>query len=378
MDRQTQFRYNPASVPAPGETVLDYLESFEWSQRELALRTGLTPKTISEICSGKAPITPNTALAFEKVLKRPAHFWLNLQQLHDEFEARNRMAVTSTAWTDWAKRFPLSEMKRYRYFDDERYDGTTADVLLGFFGVSSPSSWQSVWQAKNVAYRQTSKFYKSPEAISAWVRATEISASRLESEIGVNEFDADRLRMLLRDLRSQTREPVENAIPAVRSICAKAGVLAVWVPELKNTGISGCARWLSEKKAVVAVTLRYKTDDQMWFTFFHELGHILLHRKESKFILDNAADNLNDEVVDVPMRAREEEANRFAANTLIPPEQLFEFILGQNFSNEAIHDFSEHQGVAPGIVVGRLQHEKVLDYHQGNNLKQRLSWNNEE
>src|SRR5262245_33264208 len=97
----------------PGDTVLDYLEFWNWSQRDLARRTGITPKTISEICNGKAPITPPTALAFEKVLQRPAHFWLNLQRAYDEAQARLRAASKVPEWNNWAKHFPLAEMRKY-------------------------------------------------------------------------------------------------------------------------------------------------------------------------------------------------------------------------------------------------------------------------
>ena len=62
----------PTAVSHPGEVVADYLEFHGWGQRDLARRTGLTPKTISEICNGKAPVTAATALALEKVLQRPA------------------------------------------------------------------------------------------------------------------------------------------------------------------------------------------------------------------------------------------------------------------------------------------------------------------
>lgn len=64
--QQTSFEPNP--VPHPGETVLEYLDFYGWSQRDLARRTGLTPKTISEICNGKAPITPPTALDFAEMI----------------------------------------------------------------------------------------------------------------------------------------------------------------------------------------------------------------------------------------------------------------------------------------------------------------------
>ena len=157
-------------------------------------------------------------------------------------------------------------------------------------------------------------------------------------------------------------------------MCAAAGVAVVWVPELQNTAISGCARWLSDKRALVGLTLRYKTDDQLWFTFFHELAHVLLHRHKRGFVIDNADKDLADRVVDPEMQQLELEANRFAADTLIPPRLLGDFVRQQAFTSESIHDFAELLGVGPGIVVGRLQFDGILGRHQGNALKQKLDW----
>src|SRR6267378_2848582 len=105
MDSDARRAHEPATVLHPGETVAEYLEFNGWSQRDLARRAGLTPKTISEICNGKAPITPPSALAFERVLQRPARFWLNLQRQYDEAEARQQDLAKSAQWVDWAHKF---------------------------------------------------------------------------------------------------------------------------------------------------------------------------------------------------------------------------------------------------------------------------------
>jgi HTH-type transcriptional regulator/antitoxin HigA len=374
MDNESQLTYEPTGVAHPGETVVDYLGFNGWSQRDLARRAGLTPKTISEICNGKASISPPTSLAFEKVFQRPAHFWLNLQRQFDEAEARRHVAARAAHWTEWAAKFPLADMKRYKWIEPTGSKQSDVDALLRFLGVSSPDGWSSVWGALGVSYRQTRKFETSPEAISAWVRATELVAAELSANIPIREFDERLLRNSLDAIRRHTRNRVGDVVGSVQSLCAAAGVAAVWVPELHHTGISGCARWLADGKALIALTLRYKTDDQMWFTFFHELGHILLHRKRRSFVLDNAADSLGDRVVDPQMQKDEDEANRFSADTLIPPEALATFIEAKDFGNDAIHTFAEDVGIGPGLVVGRLQFEGLLAPHQGNKLKQTLSW----
>jgi HTH-type transcriptional regulator / antitoxin HigA len=357
----------PTAVPHPGEVVADYLEFRGWAQRDLARRTGITPKTISEICNGKAPVTAPTALALEKVLQRPAHFWLNLQRQFDEAEARHFQLAQSALWLDWARKFPLKEMRKLRFLKPGHSE---VDALLHFLGVSSPESWDAVWSASRVSYRQTRKFATSVEAVSAWVRETELMAAELQTA----DFNEHLLRSSIEELRRLTRTRANEVMEPIQKICAAAGVAVVWVPELPHCAISGCARWLSDKKALIALTLRYKTDDQMWFTFFHEVGHVLLHRKNRSFVLDNAADNLSDQIVDPEMQQYENEANQFAVDALIPPAALGEFVRKKSFTNEDIHDFAEAIGVGPGIVVGRLQHERLLARHQGNALKQKLGW----
>ena len=364
------LNHDPRSVLHPGETVAEYLDVHGWSQSELARRTDLTPKTISEICNAKGPITPATALAFEKVLGRPAHFWLNLQRRYDEAHARVREIARVEHWRDWAGRFPLTEMARRGWFAQAPAPGSEVTTLLRFLGVSSPDSWERVWSAAEVSYRQTRKFTKSIEAISAWVRATELAAE----ELSVAEFSRDRLLASIDRFRRLTREPVDKIMDPAQALCASIGVALVFIPELPKTGISGCARWLGSNKVLVALTFRYKTDDQLWFTFFHELGHVLCQPSKVGFVVDNPEQDVGDRVVDPEMKRLEDEANRFAADTLVPAVPLSAFIKAKDYSSDAIHEFADTIGVGPGIVVGRLQREGILAPHQGNALKQRIDW----
>ena len=360
----TPFKLN--LLPHPGETIVEYLEFHGWSQRDLARRTGLTPKTISEICNGKAPITPTTALALEKVLQRPAKLWLNLQRDYDEAEARARQRARHREWVEWAKCFPLRQMRQYNFSLPAGL--SDVEALLQFFGVSSPESWDQVWKSAAVAYRQTRIFDVREEAIAAWVREVEIVAAGLDT----SDFSEELLRTSLDAIRQLTREPMDAVMEPLQALCAKAGVAVVLVPGLPNTAISGCARWQNNRRALIGMTIRYRTDDQFWFTFFHELGHILLHRHKRTFVLDNAARDFGDGIVDEEMAQVESEANRFAANTLIPPQAYDAFVRRNDFSNDAIHDFAKAIGVGPGIVVGRLQHDRILNFYQGNSLKQTL------
>jgi HTH-type transcriptional regulator / antitoxin HigA len=149
-------------------------------------------------------------------------------------------------------------------------------------------------------------------------------------------------------------------------LCANSGVAVVFVQGLPNTGISGSTQWFTSSKALIQLSLRYKTDDQLWFTFFYEAGHILLHGKRQIFLETEQKDR----------EKEESEADTFATNLLINRMQWQTFIAQKSYRSRAgIEEFANKERIAPGIVVGRLQHEKLLPYHHCNDLKHRLVWN---
>jgi Zn-dependent peptidase ImmA (M78 family) len=140
----------------------------------------------------------------------------------------------------------------------------------------------------------------------------------------------------------------------------------VHVPEVPGARAWGATRWLTPTRPLIQLSLRYKTDDHLWFTFFHEAGHILLHGKRELFIEGEKPDTADE---------REQEANKFAADWLIPPNTYEQFIRRGDFSATSIRRFAHLVGIAPGIVVGRLQYEARLPQDRCTELKRRVEWN---
>ena len=130
---------------------------------------------------------------------------------------------------------------------------------------------------------------------------------------------------------------------------------------------NGATRWLSPTKALIQLSLRHKWEDIFWFSFFHEAGHVVLHRKKEVFLETGGRKSAAQ--ADPAFKRLEDEADRFASRTLIPTG--FDRRL-RRASLEDIEDLAQHIGVAPAIVVGRLQHDGVLPYHQGNHFRGRL------
>lgn len=75
-----QNEYYPDSVPPPGETLLETLETIGMSQAELARRMGCAVELVDEIVQGKAIVTPEIAGRLERALHIPVSFWLNMER----------------------------------------------------------------------------------------------------------------------------------------------------------------------------------------------------------------------------------------------------------------------------------------------------------
>jgi Zn-dependent peptidase ImmA (M78 family) len=159
----------------------------------------------------------------------------------------------------------------------------------------------------------------------------------------------------------------EIFLPKMREICSDCGVAVVLVPHLPKTYAHGAASRINSNKAVIQLTIRGKTSDRFWFSFFHELAHILKHSKKDIYIsynIDEGDDKSNPE----------KEADKIAGNILIPEKDFRTFIINQEINRETIIKFAEETDIHPGIVVGRLQFDEYIPYSHFNDLKKKYEW----
>lgn len=362
MSNPIQNQYAPDVVSPPGETLLELLEDRGMSQAELAERTGRPKKTINEIIKGKAALTPETAIQLERVLGTPASFWNNREQNYRDWLARQEERKNLSKHITWMRQFPISNMIKHGWITKFNNQIDQLIEILRFFAIASPDQWQNGNQM--TAFRQSPTFAANPAAVSAWLRQGEIQSAQIQCA----PYDEARFRQALQQIRELTTQPPEVFVPQVTELCAQTGVAVIFVPEIPGTRTCGTTRWLTPTKAMIMLSLRYKTDDHLWFTFFHEAAHILLHGKREVFLED-------DDEVSEDVRAREEEADRFASDFLIPPEAFRRFHpRGVHISHEDIIEFAQQLGIAPGIVVGRLQHDGLVPRQNLNGLKQHFRW----
>lgn len=353
--------YAPTAVSPPGETLRELLEERGITQTELAERTGRTRKTINEILSGKAQLTHETALQLELVLGVPASFWNARESKYREYLARVAESKRLRTLGQWVAEFPVREMVKLGWIPHRKSVEERAHAVLEFFGVASPEQWTAIHQGHAVAFRKSPSFEADDRALAAWLRQGEI----LGQQMRCAPYSEIRFKELLHQARELTVEEPGVFQPELHRLCSAAGVPVVFVPQIKGARANGATRWLSPDRALIQLSIRYKTEDHLWFTFFHEAAHILRHRKKDIFIESNGTNG-----------EEEDEANRFAADFLIPPDD-WRAIASRNwgsYSKADIRTIASGLGVSPGIVVGRLQHEGLIPYSHCNDLKLRLEW----
>jgi HTH-type transcriptional regulator / antitoxin HigA len=361
MTERTLNQYRPTLVTPPGVTISDLLEEQGIRQNELATRMGVTPKFINELVAGKAPVTPPTALALERALGTPAHFWLAREAQYQEARARESEAACLHDSIPWLAEIPYLDMVKFGWVRACSSKVEAVSECLNFFGVASTAAWreQYVDRTAATAYRMSTKVAASEGSVAAWLRAGEREGLKIECA----PYDRDLFLETVIWARSLTTvtEPSEF-LPQLLRRFAACGVAVAIVRAPRKCPISGAVHWLTPAKALIQLSFKYLRNDNFWFTFFHECGHIALHSKKLLFLEGERVDD-----------GDEGEANTFAADKLIAPSDWSTFSPFL-ISDAAIREFANKVGIAPGIVLGRLQNEKRVPWSRLNQLEVTYKW----
>ena len=346
---------------SPGEVLQEEIEARGMTQKELAARLGRPPQVINEIIRAKKAITPDTAIGLGKVLGIDPQYWINLETDYRMTLARNREKAALAENVQWLDAYPIREMIKRGWISAGRDKISRLKALLTFLEVAVPEPFA---YQEAVGFRITEAAQKkvSPGALAVWLRQGELEARKRST----NDYDPDVFRTTLGDIREMTEAPPARFVPAMTDLCAQAGVALCLVPELPKSGANGAARWLSDRKAMIQLSIRGKWADIFWFTFFHEACHLLHHRTRRRVVIDGIAD---------PATAGlEAEADEFARDLLIPPDAWETFCDGGSFTPQSVRTFARSVHIAPFIVVGRMQKEKRLPYNRLTSLKLRYKW----
>lgn len=357
-------QYFPQVAFHPGETLSEKLAELEMGPKEFSVRTGKPEKTIITIIKGQSSITAEMAVQFEHVLKIPAHFWLELQRNYDEFVAREKLKTVFEASVDWARQFPITEMIKKGWLPETKSIESRTVDLLAFFSISNHVAWEDYYlrQQLKVAFRISLAHTKEPYAISAWLRKGDLQAS----ELSATDYNEKDFKDALPDIKAIMAKHPFDFSKKLQSICLAAGVKVVYTPCLPKAPIVGSTRWLNETP-LIQLSGRYKRNDSFWFTFFHEAGHIILHGKKDIFLEKIYYSDFD--------KIKEDEADNFAIKWTLTKEEEQKIIDSAPLTEVDIISYAKKFNTHPAIIIGRLQHDKVIPYALGRQFIKPVEFN---
>lgn len=356
--------YSDLAIP-PGEFLEEVIDDLGMSKEEFASRMSRPSSKLSQIFNGSKAITPDTALQIEKVTSVPAHIWTGLESNYRLTLAKIEQSKEEESLKAEAKLVTIycyAQLVKLGYVIKHSKPVDKVRELHKYFGVTSLYNLTSIKRYAPLYRQQNSgKSKVSNEALTAWLRIGEIKGSAIETAT----FSKTNIGSLIKDIIKLSNADSDNLKEILETKFANAGIALVIVPHLPKTYTHGAAFWLKDKP-VIMITIRNSWADVFWFSLLHELAHILLHGKGELFIENDQASYIAED--------KEREADNFASNKLIPQKEYEIFKANNSFFADDIIEFAKTNNIDTGIVVGRLQHEKLILPSWHNTLRSRFVW----
>lgn len=350
----------------PGYYLVDVLEELEMTQEDFAKRLGVSGKTVSLLLNGQTSLSNDLAMRLSSMLGISVDTVLNLQKSYDEKIIEIDKAKELDAQID------VFNQIDYSYFTGRRIlpiVKTIEEKIQNLCSFLKVSNLQLLKRRDLLAsFRTTVSSVTDKQIINAnvWLQ----TAINQGLAVPVAEFNGKKLETFIPEIRSMTLQEPDVFLPRLQDIFSSCGVAFVLLPVLKNCGINGVVKWY-DNRVILAINDRFKCADTFWFSLFHEIKHVF-QKKKTKTIV--RTEKSLDGIMDFE-KSFELEADQYARDTLIPPDLYNRFFRYKNgyISKEEVKSFAKQIGIHPGIVVGRLQHDKKVAHSNMNEMKEKYT-----
>ncbi|MEM6735726.1 MAG: ImmA/IrrE family metallo-endopeptidase [Bacteroidota bacterium] len=347
-------KFQPNWSISPGDSIQKLLELKNISLDDFAYSIGEKPSMVDSLINNSCQIDETVAQTLSVTLGSSPAYWLNISKVYNEW-SKSRIDADKDLWL---KDLPLNFMESNGWVDSktDRYE-----ECLKFFDIKSVGEFKNKYDQlhNEFAFRKSSAFSEEFGATIAWLRKGEIEANKQVT----TKWDPEQVTKKLDDLKqiSRVKSP-KQFIPRLTSLCNALGISLVILRAPKGCRASGASKFISNSKAMILLSFRYLTDDQFWFTFFHELGHLVMHPEVALFLEANSEVQNDFEL----------EANLFAGELLVPSE--FYPVLKKTRGKKSILKLAQELGISPGILVGQMQFAGITKPSYYNHYKRRYNW----
>ncbi len=346
----------PAEVFSPGELIKDEIDARGWSQAEFAEVLGRPGRLVSELIAGKRAITPETAKGLGEAFGTGAQFWMNMES---SYQLSKVQSDSSNAVSRRAKLYemaPVKEMTRRHWIQPTDSIEVLEKSICDFFGKPSLDAPTAIFAH---AARKSSSYEEVSSLESAWLyRVRQLAESMEVKAFSEMAFVSalNKLKTMLRGYRCSSS--------GSRCVGRCRSSLSDCLRTFPSTRIDGVCLWLNPEAPVIALSLRYDRIDAFWHTLLHECAHVKYKDGFTGDVLLDI-DLVGEEALPPGDKLpAERKADEFAVSFSISKIELDGFIARVKplFSKTRIQGLAAKLGVHPGLVVGQLQHRKMIPY----------------
>ncbi|MHB1461347.1 MAG: HigA family addiction module antitoxin [Armatimonadota bacterium] len=331
----------------PGVMVLRELDYLRLTQSDAAVKLGIKPESLNRIIKGHSPVTPDFALRMERAFQLNAEMLLKWQAGYDKQQEEQAQIDQQDEINKWADQFPLNAMYRLGMFPVSARDRRRGQHLLTYFQVASVEAYQNTYPQLKLAAKGTHRSDSvDMNTVYAWMRHAVNQSNTNIDELG--DYTPSRFADALDRIRPLLGSAEIEAVFQAMDILRTAGVHCEISDSLPGLKIGGVTYW-EGKRPVICISTRGKRLDTIWFTLLHEIAHILLHGHQAYVT------HLTEQDPQI-----EHEANAWAANFLISPEDWLSFTQRKAFSRNDMIAFACQHKLHPCLVLGRLQKEQLV------------------
>jgi plasmid maintenance system antidote protein VapI len=351
----TDEQFTPDWFSKPGDALRSLMQRRTVSPSDLAQRIEGGMAIVRGILDGSVAIDLEMAKALAESIGGTSEFWLKRQANYDVALERAVCLAAEYEADEWLGRVPSPGTKsRGRLTEAKRREEIRRRLV--FFNVANMRAWEARYGRLRdyTQFRTSASFNSKNSAVLFWLRRGELEADLVPTRA----WNPDKLRDRLEAIRKlcKVSRPI-RFLPKLKELFAEAGIALIILSAPKGCYASGASRLVTPDKAMILLSFRHRADDQFWFTVFHEIGHLLLHGSQTFVDDESTAD-----------RKSEREANDFASSCIIPEARKAEFDR-LSADRDAIMRFSVSIGFSPGLIVGQMQHRRVIGHNSLNSLK---------
>ncbi|MCF0117583.1 MAG: HigA family addiction module antidote protein [Bacilli bacterium] len=348
------FEYNDKIAFHPGYYIKEYIEDNGMTQEEFAFRLGTTPKNLSLLIRGEQSISVDIASKIARLTGTSIKYWINLQT---EFDI---LLSEVNEYTELCNERIIFNQLDYSYFKTNYnlpdLNGNVDEqikALREFLKISSLSVLEN--ENIEVEFKSDDSFISPSNIIKANIMV-QIATNMALQEKGLPAFDRNLFKKKTNDVLSLTTN-YNDFLRIIQSSFMECGVFLAVLPNIKGSKVSGATKKIGNHMLIM-VNDCYETVDSFWFTFMHEVGHIM--KRNYGISYDNGQ--------------KESEADQYAADKLINPELYQYFLKSNNFTKENIIDFANSLNCDVGIIISRLQKDGYINYSNSemNKLKHKF------